>query len=407
MSVIMEIGSDMVLDIAKLKDVDPAALAKHLSNNVNEIGYRINEAAKEQLLEREVPGYEPSFAFDPDFSAKWFDRWYSALRGRLCTSSAKGSALPLLFPIAVYLYECYGFSCSKLILGCEAKTVPPLWLRNWLKQTDELSPSETTCLYDILESGRVVRCDTVYILKSRIQEIAAEKGIRSDDFFLYPGLMTQDYQMVKNFSGAVFKEEGNSYLEMKPFLGNHKMLRMLILLCVQNQVSPDFLLLQDYSEFAVTPQGRYYAPRHRKLMSLLLSVNAATRMKAVGYVFAVTARRVANGAEVPCDAQHPEKEPGRRAEEPLNVMKTMFEASGSMKSWEIDAQIIESLKPKLLDMLEQSDSPVSSASLYQVIEGHSRLVRKALIILEQEGKIKKLPRERGPAYWKVIKKPKK
>lgn len=388
---------NMTIDIVKLRDVDPSAFSHYLMDNNAELTARINNTARAELLKGEVSGFEPSFANDPEFKAKWFTRWYQALRGRLCRNSSKGSALALLFPIAVYLHSCYGISCSKLILGCEAPTVPPLWMRSWLTQAEMLSAEETAQLYLILENAPQVECDTAYILKSRVHELAAQNGIPFEQFCLYPGILEDDLSCVRDFVDAAFQETGTPYREMRPFLGNHKMLRFLISMCVRCQTSPDFFLLQDYSEFAVSEDGRYYRPSSRQLMSLLLRTDAATRAKAIGYVLAATTKRTVSCISLPDELLHLEGDVST-----MNIMETYTaEGNSELTKDQRDQLIIDTLKPKLLGILNASNGPLSSTSLYRVADGHSRLARRALVLLEKEGKIIHIPVERGPSYWQV------
>ena len=392
----------MVLDIKKLKDVDFVLFAQFMAENGSAIIQRINDTTRAHIAKGEVPCHEPEFAATEEFKIKHFDCWYSTLYRRFCANNAKGSVLTLIFPIAVYLYECYGISCSKQILGCEAQTVPPLWLRSWLDQVNCLSADDTEELYALLESEPPVRCETAFVLKSRIQEMAAAEGVRFDDFCMYPGLLTEDRPQVQGFINMELQETGNSFLTMRPALGSQKMLRFLVNMCVRYQVSPEYLLLQDYSEFAVTPQGRFYPPSQRKLMSMLLSAGAATRTKAIGFVMASSTKAVANGRPVPALELFNAEFRRIDDDKPLNVMEAISSSNKTSKN-ERENQIVDSLKIRLLDILARSGEPVSSNSLFKVVDGHHRLAKKALLQLEKEGKVVMIPNERFAAFWQIKK----
>lgn len=384
---------DVSIDIAQFQNADLVFFAKALSANSKELTQRLNATLKEYLQKGEIRGMEPTFLAAPDYPKG--PRWYAALWGRVGQDSAKGSVLPLLLPIAVYLYDSYGLAPSKFLLDTEPKTTLPQWLQNLLVQVDALSSLEYNRLCDILDEGSVVRCDTIYTLKTRIAELAASRGIPTDDFIMQSCFLSTDYTTTFEFSCAAFRETGNSYLAMKPFLGNHKMLRLLICLCVRYQVSPEYLLLQDYSDFATTEQGRYYPPATRQLISQLLQVDAATRTKAVGYVMAVTAARVMAGESVPAASLD-------NTDDTLNLMAAMTNTKTTRK--ETEEQLIESIKVKALDVLALSGEQVSSVKLYSLVEGHSRLVRKALTQLEAEGKVECIPMTRTSPHWRLAKK---
>lgn len=386
-------GPNASIDIAQLHGSDLVFLAKALSANSKEITQRLNATLKEYLQKGEIRGMEPTFLAAPDYPKG--PRWYAALWARVGQDSTKGSVLPLLLPISVFLYDCYGLTPSKFLLDTEAKTTLPQWLQNWLVQVEAMSTQEYNHLCDILDEGEIVRCDTLYTLKSRIAELAASRGISTNEFIMQSYFLSTDYTAAFEFSGASFRETNNSYLAMKPFLGNHKMLRFLICLCVRYQVSPEYLLLQDYSDFAVTEQGRYYPPATRQLLSQLLQVDASTRSKAVGYVMAVTASKVMAGESIPVVS-------AENADDTLNLMAAITNTKTTRK--EAEEQLIESIKVKALEVLALSGEQVSSVKLYSLVEGHSRLVRKALTQLEAEGKIECIPMTRTSPHWRLPKK---
>lgn len=395
------LGPDVIIDAAKLGDVDIVALGKYLSDSeVRErLVQRINYTARAHLLgKNEVPGHVPAFTMAPDIQPTLSaERWFSTLRSRVRYDSAKGSVISVLLPTAVYLHDCYGLSCSKLILGCETEMTPPLWLRSWLYQAERLSSSQIQALYDILEAGSVVRQDVVYTLKSRVQELAGERGALLPGFFLFPGIRYKDMPTVEALANATFQETGNLYEDMKLFLGNHAMLRFIVSLHLLYGVSPDYLLLQDYSEFVVDQQGRYYAPAARQLMSLLLRTDEKTRMKAVSFVFAGTALRVAQGGEVPVLPDG-----AQMVDRQTHMMGVYVNAANNAASKnESDEQIVEALKKRVYEVLSLSGEPVSNTRIFQIVPGHFRLTRKALQALEEEGKVVSL---RGPdnhTFWQL------
>lgn len=386
-------GPNASIDIAQLQNADLVFVTKALSANSKEITQRLNTTLKEYLKKGEIRGGEPAFLAAPDYPKG--PRWYAALWGKVGHDSAKGSVLPLLLPIAVFLYDSYGLAPSKFLLNTETKTTLPQWLQNWLAQAEVLSTQEYNRLCDILDEGEIVRCDTIYTLKSRISELAAARGISANELIMQSYFLSTDYTTALAFSCASFRETNNSYLEMKSFLGNHKMLRLLICLCIRHQVSPEYLLLQDYSDFAVTEQGRYYSPATRQLISQLLQADAATRAKAVGYVMSVTAARVMAGQGIPVV-------PSENTDDTLNLMAAMTNTNTTRK--ETEEQLIEFIKGKVLEVLASSGDQVSSVKLYSLVDGHERLVRKALTQLEAERKIECIPVARTSPHWRLPKK---
>lgn len=390
------VGQDIILRPDVLKDTDPSDLSRFLIGD-GKLRFirRINDTAKDLLLSCEVPGHIPAFAEDPDFQTKWYSRWYIALKGRVCRNSSKGSVISLVFPLAVYLYECYGLSCSKLILGCEMKTVPPLWLRSWLEQVEYLTTEETAQLYSLLEKGTKVNCDTVFVLKSRFAEMAAERGIEPDDFLLgCPGIsLSQDIAFIREFTQARFLEQGTPYLDMKAYIGTHRLLRLMILLAIYYGISPDYLLLQDYSNFAVTPEGRFYPPVQRRMMSMLFALDTEARNEAVAFVMNAVADRIKAGEKVTTLAS-----PEQSA---VDVIQHFIEADEGQRSVDTEQQLIESLKEKVYEILRLSGTPVSSAKLYQIVEGHHRVVRKALLELVKEGKVLQIKKSKEASAWQI------
>ena len=167
-------GPNASIDIAQLQNADLVFVTKALSANSKEITQRLNTTLKEYLKKGEIRGGEPAFLAAPDYPKG--PRWYAALWGKVGHDSAKGSVLPLLLPIAVFLYDSYGLAPSKFLLNTETKTTLPQWLQNWLAQAEVLSTQEYNRLCDILDEGEIVRCDTIYTLKSRISELAAARG---------------------------------------------------------------------------------------------------------------------------------------------------------------------------------------------------------------------------------------
>ena len=397
------IGPELIISSAGLSGIDPATLSKFLSDNNTALIKRINEAAKAELLKGETDCAVPAFVDDPDFRGKSFTSWYASLRKRVCQEKSKGSVLPLLLPVAVYLHDAYGLTCSRLILGCEMPVVPPVWVQNWLALANKLTAEETQELYNIFDQAVSGEQDTVFVLKSRLLEMATERGARPDEFIMYPGLLVSDVPTIRDFINTPIREKGNAYLTMKPFLGNHKMLRLIICMSVLYQVSPDYLLLEDYSSCAIAPNGRYYDPATRDLLSRLLLADATTRAKATGYVLAVTTQRIEAGGTLPNVIWQQTEKRFAGKDDTVNVMETFSSAKGVATRKGIEQQIVASLKPKLLALLSLNSEPVSSARLFEVVDGHNRLARRALLELEKEGKVEKITMDRGAATWRIVK----
>lgn len=398
-----QLGPDIILDFSVLQDVDVNALATVLTTNNLALTKRINETAKRELRKGRGIGADPAFISDPDFLSVRFRGWYDFLYDKVCSPKSRGSVVPLLLPTASYLYDSYGLSCSKLILGCEMPTVPPLWLRTWLEQIDLLPLDKLQELQDMLHNAKPVAADTIYVLKSRILEIAAERGIPTEAIFLYHGIHSQDFSTLKSFSETEFYETGNAYTPMQPFLGNHKMLRYLIVFSYLHKVSPDYLLLQDYSNFAVTENGRYYSPAKRQAMSMLLQTDTATRNAIVGFVMAQMAKRKMNGESIP----HLQSARDQRDNGTLHTLEAIYaesqeELDNNPMRRQREAQVVETLKPKLWELIQLSGEPVSSTRLFEVVDGHIRLARRALHELEREGKIRRLPTQRQYPYWESV-----
>lgn len=386
-----ELCPNMILDITKLKDSDMAAFTKYLSENSKQLTVRIRDTTKELLSSEWVYGHDPSFVTDPAFKRDWLGGWRNAISRRLLYSD-RSSSIRLVFPVSVFLHDCYDVSCSKVLLGCETKTVPPVWLRSFLNQVQDFSKNELAELNAILDSGTVTRQDVVFTLSTRIAELAAERGMRPDEIILYPGIRTRDAEfMRKELTPTKFTETGNSYAETKQFMGNHPMLRLVIALCALYQVSPDYLLIQDYSQYLVRPNGKKYPLRQKDIASRLLCVDTATQLKAIGYVFATSAAHVLDGQEVNFGE-------GLLVDnDTLNIMEFMSKASNDT----VDAKnkkFIETVKPKLLAVFAVNPGYVSQSKLYSVATGHTRLVRLALTELEAEGRIEKKTTPRGTSW---------
>lgn len=397
-------GPNYTIDLANISNPDIASLSNALTEHNAEIVNRINATTKEYLLKGEVPGHDPAFMQSPERQKMAQSRWYALLRSRLAQDSAKGSAISTLFPVAVYLYECYGLSPSKLILGYDVQTTLPSWLHGWLEQVSRLSAESYNELFDILDAGTATKCDVVFTMKDRLSEMAEFYGCRLRDFLPYPGILLVDTKMIYAFADATFQENDNPYPVIKPFLGNHKLLRLLICMCALYHVSPEYLLLQDYSEFAVTEKGRPYSPATRQLISRILTVDAATRTKAIGFVMAADADR---DPDAGTDSLEQENAAQGITDEssPVNLMEAITTSTQTMK--ETEKQLVETLQKKILASMELSAEPVSAQKIFSLADGHSRLVRKALTVLENEGKIVRIPAQRSTPYWKLAPKKKK
>lgn len=400
------LGADIIFDLSKLspESIDTVTLGQFLADDDirDRMVTRINAMASEHLLKGEVPGFEPAFAADPAFTSKrWHRGWYSSLRIRVCQNSSKGSLISVLLPGAVYLYDCYGLSCSKLILGCEAPVMPPLWLRNWLRQAERLSNRDMAELYQIFEEGSRVRQDFAYTLKLRLQEIAEERGIGLREICSYPGRRQKDATFLTGLADAVFTQTGNDFDQLTPYIGNHKMLRLIVFISILYRTSPDYLLLQDYSGFAIDANGRYYPPALRELMSLLLRADEKTAADAIAFVLAATTRDVVAGQEIwwqeDADALNARN----------HIMGAYTEATATMSKSQGEQQIIEDLKARAYEVLSLSSGPVSNTRLYQLIPGHFRLVRRALSSLVEEGKIVAVPGVDDHTFWQVAPKSRK
>ena len=390
------VGSKMIFDPEKLRSTECSFLPRFLMDNRMAITQRINETTKACLIKGRHMVPKPSFCSEPSFIAKGYGDWHTLMSKRLYGEGERGSAIRSVIPLASYLYEGYALPPSKLILGCETTTRLPVWLQNWLLQVEGLSPEETAELYSILEAP-AVKADAVYVLKTRIEELAAEHGIEPQVFVLYPGFITKDRNDLQKFAQVQFRETGNTYEESIDFFGTQKLLRLIIMLCVIYQVSPEYLLLQDYSEFAVKEDGRFYLPAQRKFLSLILQASAATRAKAVGYVLATTAGKMKAGAKMPNYVSAEVK--NKYGDAPVDVMAASAESDLSKNQFE--RSIVKLLKPKLLEILSDSAVPLSVQSLHNVVQGSYRLARKALTELEAEGKIVKTFAHGKMAWEKV------
>lgn len=397
MSILDIVGPEMILDHKQLQGVDAGILARCLSDNSSVIVDRINNLTRQMIKSKGNPGVQgPAFASDPDFLPQNIHNWWEALRKRLLYDATRGSAIGLALPVAAYLYEAFGVTCSKAILGCEMPTVPPAWVQHWLTLANDLQKDEIDELYDLLENAPAVRCDILYTLKVRLGEIAADRGILPDAFCFYPGLIIRDVPTIREFVDLQVQETGTPYATMKQHLGGQKMLRLVICTSMLYGVSPDYLLLQDYSSLITTPQGRIYDPSSRKLLSMLLNVDSGTRARAVGYVYAAAARRMLQTGALPpaVDALYSQK---ASAQTQVNVVAEL--SSSGMSKRKTEEQIIAALKPKMLEILSKANAPVSSARLFSEVEGHARLARKALFLLAEEGKIVRIPNGRNAALW--------
>ena len=393
-----ELCPDMIFDPKKLRDVDPRQLTEFLSTNATKLGERIEGTAQELLSQERVPGNEPAFAADPDFQKKWYDNWHQSLCYRVCEPYANRSIISFIIPATVYLHDCYNVSCSRVILGCEMPVVPPSWVRAWIAQVDMLSPVQERQLFDIL-AVTPVRCDTVYILKSRLEEMAVARGETLPNFLYYPGFIRSDRPLVVDgFAKAVFTETGNAYSDIKPYLGKYRMLRMIIAMAILYQVSPDYLLLQDYNDYAVTPNGKRYSATQRAWLSRLLSADAATRARAIGYVMAQTAIGVSQG-NMDLSFLMDVKKATQGQGDTLNITEMLSSAPAEWSKDKIETAVVDQIKDVVMAALR--NTPKASASkLFTLVDGDPAFVRRALYELEKEGSVKRATDTVDP-YWEL------
>lgn len=389
------------IDIKALKDVDMVNYTRFLSENILSLSQRINATVRETLKQPEpIEGCAPDFFYSPDFPASNKNSWYASLKRhiRVRPTGNNGSVICWVLPVSVYLSDCYNISCSRLILGKDTYIVPPLWMRQFLSCAKQLSSIEQYRLFSILDEGTYTPCDTLYILKQRILELGEQHGNFTNDFIRYPGVITKDVSHLLKYMELPIEEYGNSYLMMKDFLGKREMLRMVIAMSIAYQVSPDYLLLQDYSRYTVTPHGKPYPLALRQLMSRMLSIDATARRKAIAYAFA-------------CASQRPEI---RLTEDsnsvsstdtmPLNTFQYQAKAGDLVAA---QHQIVSTLKPRIMDILDTAKDPVSFSKFYSLVRGHTEYVRLALRELEREGIIESVfPRQNTHLWQKTRKKTK-
>ena len=390
----------MVFDIEALREVDMTAFVQFLSSHNTELTQRYNSVAKDLLLSGKVDGHDPAFASDPDFLDSRAYDWYNSYYTRLCSPSSKGSVMPTILPMAVYLHDCYHLSCSEYLLGCKAKTVPPHWMRQFLKQVNALSFANKMQFYDILDRAANVRCDTLFIFKSRLWELAAENSMSLGELVIYPGIIVEsDVALLRDdFVHASFTETGNRLRDMKPFMGKQKILRMLIALSVLYQVSPDRLLLQDYSEYAVTPDGEPYSMSERALMSRILSIDGASRNRAVAFVAAASA---IDAMENPYAIAPLEDAAIDSSSAPLNVLAHLNVEGNFGNKIKIESELLESIREQFVELFNSTDEYISSTKLYSFVDGSTRLARNVLFMMEKEGFLeRKMINRRN--YWRRI-----
>ncbi len=394
------VGADYTIRPVDILDSDIPRLAKELSDNNSGIVERLNAMVKKCLQRGEVSDCEPPFAHSSDFLEQYPAGWYRLLWSRVGQEHAKGSILSTIFPTAVYLYESYGLPPSKLILGHEMTTTLPIWLQSWMHQVSKLPDSAHEELYKILYSGRIEKRNVVYTLKARLSEIAAAYSLPMETLALYPGILPSDTKMVADFVATPFRESSDSFSVIKPFLGNQKLLRMLICVCAIYNVTPEYLLLQDYSEFVLTAQGWHYPPSTRKLISLVLTVDAGTRARAIGFGMAASAVSLTPHRE---DWFMNPKEwaYAHKSSNTIDFMVVMLNADDRVK--ESKMVLLQALKEQILATLRQKPEPVSTQKLYTLAKGHSSHVRKAITELKKEGKIERVDNPGALPYWKLAK----
>lgn len=366
---------------------------RFLSDNVLPLFQRINNTVRETLKQPEpVQGCAPDFFYSPDFRAYNKNSWYASIKRHIRTrpTGNNGSIIGLVLPVSVYLSDCYNISCSKLILGKDTTVVPPLWLRQFLSCVEQLSAMEQYRLFSILDEGTDTPCDTLYILKQRILELGAQQGNFTNEFIKYSGVLKKDVLHLLEFMELPLEEYGNSYLMMMDFLGKREMLRLVIAMSIVYQVSPDYLLLQDYSRYTITPQGKPYPLASQQLMSQMLRIDATTRRKAIAYAFA-------------CASQRPEiqllddmAQAGNDEIRPVNTFQYQVKANGLVDA---QRQIISELKPRIMDILDRATEPVSFSKFYSLVQGHTAYVRLALRELEREGAIESVFTQQNIHLW--------
>lgn len=381
------------IDINTLKDVDMVNYTRFLSENILALSQRINATVRKTLAQDEpVQGCAPDFFYDPDFKKTKGSSWYATIKRhvRERPTGNNGSVICWILPVSVYLSDCYNISCSQLILGKDTLTVPPLWLRQFLSCTEQLSSGELYRLFSILDEGTYTPCDTLYTLKQRIMELGTERGNFTNEFIKYPGVIVKDISRLREFMELSLAPYGNSYLKTKDFLGKREMLRLVIAMSIICQVSPDYLLLQDYSRHTVTPQGKPYSLASQQLMSQMLNIDAITRRKATAYAFACASQKpgICLTKDVIKDAASDLV--------PLNTFQYQMNAQDLVAAQQ---QIIRALKPRIIDIINAAQEPVSFSKFYSLVQGHTEYVRLALRELEREGEIESVFSRQQTHLW--------
>lgn len=273
------------IDLQQFKGMAISDATDALSSLRGEIEMRYNQIASELIRTKRVKGYEPEFSHDPDFPTEMYKNWHRYLMTKTTKPELKlFSIASSVFPIAAYFHDCYGVSCSEYLLGYEMPVYLPPHLARWLDIAMSLSEQDRRELNMIFSNSQPVRQETLFVFKSRLTEYSNSIGCSLKSFISFPRMKSWDRTLRWEFADMPLTETGNGYKKQRSYLGATSLVRLVLLSAVNLGISPDYLLLQDYSEYIVSPSGEPYTEEEQELISKLLRSGSRTSSVAIGFV---------------------------------------------------------------------------------------------------------------------------
>lgn len=281
------------IDLQQFKRMEEAEVSDALSELKSVIELRFNQIASELIRTKRVKGCDPEFSFDPEFATAMYKNWNRFLMTRTMQVELKKYTIAsAVLPLAVYLHDCYGVSCSQYLLGQDMSVRLPSHLQTWLEIVMSLNRRERHELDMIFANCEPVRQETLFVLKSRLTEYCNSIGCSLKSFLTFSGMKSWDRKLRWAFAELPLTETGNGYGKQRPYIGATSLVRLLMYNAVHLDLSPDYFLLQDYSEYIVDAHGEPYSDEERELISKLLRSGSRTSTAAVGFVNACFARRL-------------------------------------------------------------------------------------------------------------------
>lgn len=203
------------------------------------------------------------------------DSEYQRICKELSAENRKTLSRPLVAAVCLAL-QAQSTSCHSSLFGKHKPAAVSRYVSNFLNMAEKLAPADKSRIQIILRGGQEQTQNIQYVLKTRLAELAAEKGKSIKNLIWCPNFSASSREVLDMLADnqVTARDNGNCfYLGRSDLLSGAPVNLMLYLICVYYNVSADRLLLHDFSQFAVDCDGSELTPFQSNLLSAYLRAN--------------------------------------------------------------------------------------------------------------------------------------